>query len=332
MMIACLSLTSIFDVQWGIHSSPASPITMSSIDYQVQAEMSGMLDPWKDRVWDPKEKAVGAARATVVFGTYGSREVGYNDPKITELGIIAWQLFGLAGDLRVNGYRYLYVDETWLSYNSNQQRVFLENSNQYELIKAWNDPSTGEIRHLYRLVGEDRFSTESARQNLQTFGLGENYLEAFLQHESSFGMTPQDRVFDPSHTLLFNNARQVAVLLGGMLEEGNSPYTRESTFDWTRVFSFNQTELALELTLEEKSLLDDWRRTKLPGYLKALGYNFLGFDTQWLSYLSDEEFAILSDPHYYEFLGTFQIPVENRMVDFYYLYRIVDDTPDGEAN
>jgi hypothetical protein len=52
-----------------------------------------------------------------------------------------------------------------------------------------------------------------------------------------------------------------------------------------------------------RSPLGRWRESKYPGYLRQLGVTHLYYDSEWLKYLSDAEYAPLANPDYYRLIA-----------------------------
>jgi hypothetical protein len=77
------------------------------------------------------------------------------------------------------------------------------------------------------------------------------------------------------------------------------------------------TELDVQ---NRRAPLGRWRETKYPGYLRQLGVTHLYYDSEWLQYLSDAEYAPLANPAYYRLIA--QAEHEGRTV---FLYEVLAD-------
>jgi hypothetical protein len=132
---------------------------LSPIDVRVQSEWYGVLNPFRDSVFDPTRDLVGLkslARTTMIFATYGKRNVRANlsyayQPESAE--VQRWRDTLSPNILQSLGFTYLYVDGTWLSEHSSEllQKTLYDPHN-YQLVEKWQDPNTGDTRSLYKIL------------------------------------------------------------------------------------------------------------------------------------------------------------------------------------
>lgn len=73
-------------------------------------------------------------------------------------------------------------------------------------------------------------------------------------------------------------------------------------------------------TADKREFLQAWRAAKYPGYLRDAGVTHLLFDDVWLSFTSEQEYALLTNPDLYALELVFTDPEQRQTV---YLYKVV---------
>jgi|GEM_PF-3115363 len=323
--VLALSLTGIVNGLSRIQFPHWESDMMSPLDVQVNADYGGTLDPDTERVWDPfniqyNQVAYnfGVARAIVVFENYSSFNGNlYN--YIARPSTLIWSQMFLPGDLRNEGYGYLYISSEWFNNASSYAKTQLQNPELYELIQEWSD-DTGDFRRLYRL------GTDRAFNVVYEFypGLSPDSADSLFQTTLPFGMTEDSVIYDPIVGDHFMYPSIRSTLIGNLYENGYM--SQEDAFSFIQILSQVESQFNLSpqyQTTTIENILTDWRFTKAPQSLRAAGFDYLLVDQFWLAWLSEEEYNTLHNPEYYILEKVWDFPLNGEFVPYYYLYRAV---------
>lgn len=327
-VIVILSLTAVVNAVWTARSPRGVSKHLREIDRRVQAEWFGVLDPYEERVWDPNTRfsgRMGTARAIMIFGTYGGKFPVYSNFKAQQFVPNDWDLGDhLPGELIDANYRYLYVDEVWLYQTLPWWQVFnLANPSYYELVEKWKDESSAEERRLYRVVGTTRYDDQYLADNRARLGMSEEAYAQFQAYTPTFDIRP---IFNPATGSLALPKDQSLPILGRYVQAATlMAEERANLLDLMKVLENMSYQETLSLPAAEQAALAQWRETKLPQYLREAGFDYLVFDKNWLSYLSSEDYAVLSNPEYYTLVQVWRLPTFEKNAEFFYLYRVVDE-------
>jgi hypothetical protein len=306
---------------WFAKQPPVPSIVLSSLDYTVQAEWMGKLDPVSDSVFDPSVDNYlagtrGLARSIMVFGTYAHHAYHANINDLSDPRLTAWRQHLLPGDLSALGYNYLYIDQTWWNDLINLQQQRISNPQHYTLIEEWSDESSGEFRRLHQIVGQ---ATLADQEPFVSYFSPENQ-NLFKEHAPSFALEPDAVIFDPRTG---SSLVQKGFIMNIVEVIENTPLSsaeRHALFDLIMLFDQAQFEVDLPARSDYSTQITAWRSSKLPEPLQALSIDYLLVDDEWLGWLTPEEVDILSNSSYYELVQAWELPgIRNR----YLLYRVI---------
>jgi hypothetical protein len=314
--------TSVVNTLWESTQSATDSRVLTAIDYEVQDTWMGQLDPYEERVFDPSRdlrETLGVARAIMVFGTYGAHIGHISVLDLPDHRTDTWRTDLFPGDLRILGYEYLYVDENFLGSLFDFQRSRLENPELYQLLQSWQNSGTGEERRLYRMVSDLSLESGPLAQGSQTLGLTLERYKEYKDHTPQVLLPSDIVVFRPETGPETNTFNELMTLAGYINGTSWDSQNEASLFDLLTILNQTRYEPDLNFGHEETTLLDDWRISKDHEPLNALGIDYVLISSAWSQWLSDAEYAALTNPSNYESLAVWQF--EDRS---YTLYRVVD--------
>lgn len=155
-----------------------------------------------------------------------------------------------------------------------------------------------------------------------TPSLSEDTRQRYADHAARFTLVPPEAlVFNPAQGSIADPLALERLLLVIQYDTrlaANAPPSERLTHLLDLASVLGHMRYANELTAEQQSAVARWRASKQPAELLAVGIQYLLYTDQWLSYLTDEEFAVLNDPARYAPLGAWYHEVTR---ETYFLYR-----------
>lgn len=150
--------------------------------------------------------------------------------------------------------------------------------------------------------------------------------QSYQQHAAQFTtLPPEALVFNPAQGALADPAALLRLLL--LLEYAadltlTNPLSQEVAQMLDLASVLGHTRYESDLTAEQQVGVERWRQSKAPADLLEVGIAYLVYTDRWRGYLSEQEYAILTDTARYEPLGQWYHEV-NR--ETYFLYHLKED-------